>query len=49
MAVHNQEQYLEEAIASVQAQTYPHQKLILLGDRSPQSPALICCGRKAIA
>jgi glycosyltransferase involved in cell wall biosynthesis len=34
MTVHNREQYLVEAIASVQAQTYPHSELILWDDGS---------------
>jgi glycosyltransferase involved in cell wall biosynthesis len=34
LTVHNREQYLEEAIASVQAQTYPHYELILWDDGS---------------
>jgi glycosyltransferase involved in cell wall biosynthesis len=34
MTVNNREQYLEEAIASVQAQTYPHYELILWDDGS---------------
>jgi glycosyltransferase involved in cell wall biosynthesis len=34
LTVHNRERYLEEAIASVQAQTYPHYELILWDDGS---------------
>jgi glycosyltransferase involved in cell wall biosynthesis len=34
MTVYNREQYLEAAIASVLAQTYPHYELILWDDGS---------------
>jgi glycosyltransferase involved in cell wall biosynthesis len=41
LTIHNREQYLEEAIASVQAQTYPHYELILWDDGSSDNSGAI--------